>query len=176
MNTPNTITPEEIVPVVEEAAAPTTEVEEQQQHEEYDGASGGSVDDGEDTSAAGSKGAKAARVNDVVDELSAAFPDITKAKLKAIVDATFKRVIPDLIDKHQALKIVDFASIQLVMRKATRRKLPNGTRVVTPEHKALRFSAYTALEDKLGMSDYKSVPEEEQEPVVAESQSQAADN
>lgn len=142
---------EEIVPVVEES----------------DGASGGdSVDGGEDATTA-SKGSKAARVNDVVDELSAAFPDMTKAKLKAIVDATFKRVIPDLIDKHQALKIVDFASIQLVMRKATRRKLPNGTRVVTPEHKALRFSAYTALEDKLGMSDYKSVPEVEETDTVA---------
>ena len=169
----NTTTEEQIItmetPVVEE----TPVVAEVAEEEGAADTSGGSVD--EDTSAA-SKGSKAARVNDVVDELSAAFPDITKAKLKAIVDATFKRVVPDLIAKHQALKIVDFASIQLVMRKATRRKLPNGTRVVTPEHKALRFSAYTALEDKLGMSDYKSVPEEEEENGAEEEQQQAATN
>lgn len=116
-----------------------------------------SQEEGEDTKL------KAARIHDVVDELSALFPEITKGKLKAIADATFKKVVPDLLLKHQAIKIVDFASIQVVMRKATRRKLPNGTRVMTPEHKALRFSAYTALEEKLGMSDYKSIPEEDED-------------
>ena len=114
---------------------------------------------GEEVESADTK-QRAARVHDVVEELSAAFPDVSKTKLKSIVDAIFKRIVPDLIAKHQSLKIVDFASIQLVMRKATRRKLPNGTRVVTPEHKALRFSPYSALEERLGMSDYKSVPEE----------------
>jgi nucleoid DNA-binding protein len=165
MNTPTT---EQMT-----ATATIPEIQEEMIVPESDGVSGVDSVDGGEESATASKGAKAARVNDLVDELSAAFPEVTKAKLKAIVDATFKRVIPDLIDKHQALKIVDFASIQLVMRKATRRKLPNGTRVVTPEHKALRFSAYTALEDKLGMSDYKSVPETD---AVTEEEAPAADS